>query len=107
MFIVLGRIKTDRSEMRYNRANLKKLESLCKALSYKVRYEQGHFQSGYCRVDDTKVLVINKFFDVEGRINCLLELLAELPVGDSELMDEEKILFEKAITMRSLQETLD
>lgn len=93
--------------MKYNRTMLKKLETLCKALAYKVRYEQGHFQSGYCRVDESKVLVINKFFDVEGRINCLLELLAELPVADAVLSEEEKILFEKAISMRSLQETLD
>ena len=54
--------------MKYTRTYLKKLEELCNALSYKVRYEQGHFQSGYCILESKKVLIINKFFDLEGRI---------------------------------------
>ncbi|MBK9108373.1 MAG: hypothetical protein IPM92_08365 [Saprospiraceae bacterium] len=91
--------------MKFTRGNLKKLEDLCKALQYTVRYEQGHFQSGYCRVEAKKVLVINKFFDIEGRMNCLLDLLPELD-GDREILEaEEKNLYDKAVSLRSLQET--
>lgn len=91
--------------MKFTRGNLKKLEDLCKALQYTVRYEQGHFQSGYCRVEAKKVLVINKFFDIEGRMNCLLDLLPELEADRDILGAEEKNLYEKAVSMRSLQET--
>lgn len=90
--------------MKYTRTYLKKLEELCHALSYKVRYEQGHFQSGYCILESKKVLIINKFFDVEGRINCLLELIPDLPVNLDELSEDDKSFYFKTISLRSLQE---
>lgn len=91
--------------MKSTRANLKKLEELCEALLYKVRYEQGHFQSGYCIVSSKKMIVINKFFDVEGRMNCILELLPELDADPDLLSDDDKSFYNKAISFRSLQET--
>ncbi len=63
--------------IRYSRTNLKKLETLFKELEYTVRYEKGNFQSGYCVVEDRRIAVINKFYDVEGRMNCLLEILSQ------------------------------
>lgn len=66
--------------IRYNRPNLKRLETLFKELDYTVRYEKGNFQSGYCLVESRRVAVINKFYDVEGRINCLLDILARQDV---------------------------
>jgi hypothetical protein len=64
--------------MRYNQTTLKKLEELFQELAYAVRYEKGNFQSGYCKVEERKIVVINKFFDTEARINCLLEILSGL-----------------------------
>lgn len=90
--------------MKYTRNNLKKLEDLCSALTYKVRYEQGHFQSGYCIVSSKNIIVINKFFDIEGRMNCLLELLPELKTDLELLDDEHKELYNKLISLRAVQE---
>jgi hypothetical protein len=90
--------------MKHTKSYLKKLEELCLALSYKVRYEQGHFQSGYCILESKKVLIINKFFDLEGRINCLLDLIPELPLSVDELSEENKSFYFKTIALRSLQE---
>ncbi len=90
--------------MKYTRNNLKKLEDLCAAMTYKVRYEQGHFQSGYCIVSSKNIIVINKFFDIEGRMNCLLELLPELKADPEQLDAEHKDLYQKAISMRTMQE---
>jgi len=56
---------------------LKKLETLAKELGYKVRYEKGNFQSGYCLVEHQRVAIVNKFFDTEGRINVLLDILSQ------------------------------
>ena len=67
--------------IRYNRPNLKRLETLFKELEYTVRYEKGNFQSGYCVVEDRRIAVINKFYDVEGRINCLLVILSQQVVS--------------------------
>lgn len=64
-------------------SNLKKLEDLFKHLSYKVRYEKGQFQSGYCLVKSQKILVINKFYTTEARINCLIEILQEIDIDES------------------------
>ncbi|MBK7233119.1 MAG: hypothetical protein IPH93_12870 [Saprospiraceae bacterium] len=83
--------------MKYSRTNLKKLEELCKDLGYKVRYEQGHFQSGYCRVEAQKVIVINKFFDVEGRMNCFFDLIPQLNIDESALSPETLKIFQNII----------
>lgn len=57
--------------------SLKKLETLAKELGYTVRYEKGNFQSGYCLVESRQVAIINRFFDTEGRINVLLDILSQ------------------------------
>lgn len=56
---------------------LKKLETLARELGYTVRYEKGSFQSGYCLVESRKVAIINKFFDTEARVSCLLDILSQ------------------------------
>ncbi len=55
--------------------NLKKLEELFHDLDYKIRYEKGNFNSGYCIVEQKKVIVINKFYDTEARFNVLQDIL--------------------------------
>ena len=91
--------------MKYTRSNLKKLEDLCQSLGYKVRYEQGHFQSGYCRVEARQVIVINKFFDVEGRINVLIELIPTLTVDHEKLSEDQLALWNKVVEFRPLEST--
>lgn len=71
--------------MKYTRHNLKKLEALFGEIEYTVRYEKGNFNSGYAIVEDRKIAVINKFYDVEGRINVLLEILSSLTVDEEQL----------------------
>jgi hypothetical protein len=56
---------------------LKKLETLAKELGYTVRYEKGNFQSGYCLVESRRIAIINKFFDTEARVSCLLDILSQ------------------------------
>jgi hypothetical protein len=76
--------------LRYSVATQKKLEAICTELGYVVRYEKGHFQSGYCLLEARKVLVINKFYGLEGKINSLLELLVQLDAVGSGLLDTER-----------------
>lgn len=68
---------------KYTKHTLKKIETLFSEINYTIRYEKGNFNSGYCIVENRKMAVINKFFDTEGRINCLLEIfqsIEEIPV---------------------------
>jgi hypothetical protein len=68
---------------KYTRHSLKKLETLFEEIEYTIRYEKGNFTSGYAIVEDRNIIVINKFYDVEGRINVLLDILGqtEVPLG--------------------------
>ena len=62
--------------------NLKKVETLAKELGYTVRYEKGNFQSGYALVESRKVAIINRFYDTEGRLNCLYDILSTYRADD-------------------------
>lgn len=73
--------------IKYTKHSLKKLENLLGELEYVVRYEKGNFNSGYCIVENKKIAVINKFFDTEGRINCLLDILQSLDIAEEKLSD--------------------
>ena len=64
----------------YTKNTLQKIEELFEEIGYVVRYEKGNFQSGYCLVETRKIAVINKFFEAEGRINSLMEILHNLEV---------------------------
>ncbi len=66
--------------VKYTKSNLRKLEHLFKEQEYVIRYEKGNFQSGYCIVRSKRIIVINRFFDTEARINCLLDILSTIVV---------------------------
>ncbi len=71
-----------------SRTELKKLEDLYKSIGYTVRYEKGSFQSGYCLLEDHPIVVINKFFDRDGRYHTLLAILAGLDLPRDTFSDE-------------------
>ena len=73
---------------KYTPNTLKKLEGLYDEARYIIRYEKGNFNSGYCILEERRVVVINKFFSVEGRINALLEILPTIKVQEEELSGE-------------------
>ena len=66
--------------------SLKKVENLLKELGYTVRYEKGNFTSGYCLVERRKIAIVNKFYDTEGRLNVLYDILStyRLPEGEEQ-----------------------
>ncbi len=65
---------------KYTPTALKKVEQIYDEAKYLVRYEKGNFASGYCVLEHKKVVVVNKFLNVEGRINALLEILPSIKV---------------------------
>ncbi len=81
--------------MRYTQTTLKKLEDLFDELDYSVRYEKGNFQSGYCIVESRRVAVVSKFFDTEGRINTLLDILSEFEIDPETLSEKSRDLLQK------------
>ena len=73
---------------KYTPNTLKKLEELYEEARYIVRFEKGNFNSGYCVLEDKRVVVVNKFFNTEGRINALLEILQTIAINEDELSGE-------------------
>lgn len=72
---------------KYTAANLKKLETLLQEAGYVIRYEKGNFIAGYCILETRRVLVINKYFDLDARINSLLEITSKLQIDANQLSE--------------------
>ena len=81
--------------MKYNQATLNKLEKILDEAGYIVRYERGSFQSGYCILEDRKVVVLNKFLIPEGRINALLDIIGSLNINYDSLTLESQKLYDE------------
>ena len=79
--------------MKYTQHTLDKLEELLSEIEYVVRYERGTFQSGYCILEQRKVVVLNKFLQLEGRINTLIDLIPQLKIEEEALSPESKKIF--------------
>ncbi len=66
--------------MKYTQTTLDKIDKMIEESGYIVRYERGSFQSGFCILEDKKVVVLNKFLQLEGRINTLIDLVPQLKI---------------------------
>ncbi|MCS7005246.1 MAG: hypothetical protein NZM38_07960 [Cytophagales bacterium] len=77
----------------YTPAFLRKLEHFVEEISYVLRYEKGNFQSGYCILNHQRIIIINKFFPLEGKINALMEIISQLPIEKTALSPENQELY--------------
>lgn len=64
--------------VKYTKHFLDKMENLFAASEYMLRYEKGNFKSGYCVLKDTKIVIVNKYFPLEGKITALIDIVNEL-----------------------------
>lgn len=71
---------------------LEKLETLLLVMGYKVRYEKGNFKTGSCVLEHIKVIVVNKFSNLEGKIAALVTLVKQTTT-DENLLDEKQRQF--------------
>ena len=79
--------------MKYSQSTLDKLEKIAEEAGYVIRYERGTFQSGYCILEQKKVVVLNKFLQTEGRINALIDIIPQLDIRIELLSEESKKLY--------------
>ena len=79
--------------MKYTQTTLDKIQKVIEETGYITRYERGSFQSGFCILEDRKVVVLNKFLQLEGRINTLIELIPQLKIEVESLSPESKKWF--------------
>ncbi|MEY2587763.1 MAG: hypothetical protein RLY11_1612 [Bacteroidota bacterium] len=87
-------------KLKFTPSTLEKLEKIVDEAGYILRYERGTFQSGYCILESKKVVVLNKFLQIEGRINTLIDLIPSLEINSDYLTEESKKLYAE-VTMKS------
>lgn len=85
--------------LKFTQTTLDKVEKIAEDSGYVIRYERGSFQSGYCILQAKKVVVLNKFLPLEGRINTMIDLLPQLNINFDSLTLESQKLYAELMTM--------
>ena len=79
--------------MKLTQTTLDKLEDILGESEFVVRYERGNFQSGWCLLEAKRIVVLNKFLNLEAIINTLLELIPVLDIQFDKLTHESQKLY--------------
>jgi len=72
-----------------------KLESILISQDYKIRFEKGNFKSGYCIINKNKIVIINKYFTIEGKINSLIEIINKINIQEKKCTNDQIKLIKK------------
>lgn len=78
-----------------NAGTLRHLENIFSQSGYSIRYEKGNFRSGYCLLKNEHVVVINKYYPLEGKIGSLIEILQTVDWPFQPQEEAEKKLYQK------------
>jgi hypothetical protein len=81
--------------VKYTTQFLVKLEEIISESDYILRYEKGNFKSGYCVLKDQKIIIINKFYTMEGKINALLDIFKNVKFDTSRFTEKSMKLYEE------------
>ena len=79
--------------IKYTVPFLSKLEDLIAESDYTLRYEKGNFKSGYCLLREEKIIIINKFYTTEGKINALLDIIKLVALNTSRFSEKSLKLY--------------
>jgi hypothetical protein len=80
--------------IKYTTQFLTKLEDMVAESDYTLRYEKGNFKSGYCVLKDQKIIIVNKFYPTEGKINAMLDILKNVPLDSARFTEKSVKLYE-------------
>jgi len=84
--------------IKYTQTTLEKIEKILDEAEYIVRYERGNFQSGYCILEQRKVVVLNKFLPLEGRISTLVDIIPQLRIVPALLSPDTRRIYEEVLS---------
>ena len=74
--------------IKYTTQFLTKLEDMIAESDYTLRYEKGNFKSGYCVLKEQQIIIVNKFYPIEGKINALMDILKNVPLDTSRFTEK-------------------
>lgn len=92
-------------EVKYSNHFLNKLEDVFSESDYHLRYEKGNFKSGYCVLKETKIVIVNKYYTVEGKINCVIDILKDLELDTSQFSDKNKKFYSAILKLDDMAQT--
>jgi len=81
--------------IKYTNQFLLKVEEMIAESDYTLRYEKGNFKSGYCVLKDQKIMIVNKFYTTEGKINALMEILKGLTLDTTQFTEKSQKFYEE------------
>jgi hypothetical protein len=81
--------------IKYTNQFLLKLEEMIAESDYILRYEKGNFKSGYCLLKEQKIMIVNKFFATEGKINALLDILKGISLDTTRFTEKSLKLYQE------------
>ena len=67
-----------------------------------MRYEKGNFKSGYCLLENNKIIVVNKFASMDNKINILIEIAGVLEFN-MQLLDDKMTAFYNEISQKEIK----
>ena len=88
---------------KFTNHTLERIEGLLKDLGYRVRYEKGNFKTGSCIIDSSKVVIVNKFSNLESKIISLMELVKTMEKVNETALNEKQKQFYYLLKQTSLQ----
>lgn len=78
--------------MRFTKSTQEKLTDILRLQGFTVRFEKGNFQGGHCVVMDQKMIILNKFFPLESKINTLADVIKQININPDLITDDHKKL---------------
>ncbi len=81
----------------FTKHSLQKLEVIFQEIGYIIRYEKGNFNAGYCIVENRNIVIINKFFDTEARINVLLDIIQNVEFDPGILSEKSAKFYDRIL----------
>jgi hypothetical protein len=83
---------------------LAELEEIIGRLGYKLRYEKGDFEGGYCLLKEAHLFVINSKNEIEKRIAIIAKNIKEIGIDDVYIKPQIREVIEKENTKPQARE---
>ena len=80
-------------DIKYTKHFLTKLEALFSESEFTLRYEKGNFKSGYCILNENKIAIINRYYTLEGKINCLIDIIKSIELDPASFGEKNQALY--------------
>ncbi|MFK7971884.1 MAG: hypothetical protein AB8F95_16070 [Bacteroidia bacterium] len=81
--------------MRFTKNTQDKLTDILRLQGFTIRYEKGNFQGGHCVVMDQRMIILNKFFPLESKINTLAEVIRNIDINPDLITDDQAKIVKK------------